>query len=434
MATDYRGATCGATHESSAVHTANCPAPVTNSLRSGHARSFSRTRSLALGILALAACAAGLARAQQAQPQSPTASTEPELHHLPAAGKISKQVKLVSVYATVRDKHGKIVPNLTKDDFVLDEDGRPQTISNFVVQTDVPLTLGLLVDTSFSQRAVLVPEREASYTFLDHMLQGQDVAFVIHFDREVELLQDLTSSRPKLQSALQLLDTPQLNRDSGDNGGNGGGNRGGDERGRGQGGRNGMAGGTHLYDAIWLASTQLMQKQQGRKAIFVLSDGADRGSRESLTSAIEAAQRADTAVYTIYFAGQESEDRGYGRRGGSGRPGGWPGGGGGWPGGGGGWPGGGGGGGNRYPREPRVDGKKILLQISQQTGGLMFEVSKKLPLDKIYSVAEEGLRNQYGIGYTPNPPDSDVGYHTIHLTAKQKDLTVQARQGYYSAK
>jgi VWFA-related protein len=365
-------------------------------------------------------------RAQEAQPQSPSTSAEPELHHLPAAGKISRQVKLVSVYASVRDKHGKIVPDLTKDDFVLDEDGRPQTISNFVVQTDVPLTLGLLVDTSFSQRAVLVPEREASYTFLDHMLGSKDVAFVIHFDRDVELLQDLTSSRPKLQAALQLLDTPQLNRgdDSGENGV--------DRDGRGSGGRGRMSGGTHLYDAIWLASSELMKKQQGRKAIFVLSDGVDRGSKESLTSAIEAAQRADTAVYTIYFAGQESEDRGYGRRGGSGGPGGWPGGGGGWPGGGGGWPGGGGGGGNRYPREPRVDGKKILLQISQQTGGLMFEVSKKLPLDKIYSVAEEGLRNQYGIGYTPNPPDGDVGYHTFHLTAKQKDLTVQARQGYYS--
>lgn len=340
-----------------------------------------------------------------------------------AAGKLSSQVKLVTVYAIVRDKHGKIVPNLTKDDFSLDEDGRPQTISHFIVQTGVPLTLGLLVDTSFSQRAVIVPERKASYTFLDHMLTEKDRAFIIHFDREVELLQDLTSSRPKLQSALQLLDTPELRRDSG----NGGNNRGG------RGGTQG--GGTHLYDAIWLASHDLMKKQPGRKALFVLSDGVDRGSKESLPDAIEAAQRADTAVYTIYFAGQE-EDRGERRRGGWGGPGGWPGGGGGWPGGGGGWPGGGGGGqggGNRYPREPRVDGKKILLQISQQTGGIMFEVSKRLPLDKIYSVAEEGLRNQYSIGYTPNPPDKDSGYHMIRVKVKTKDAAVQARRGYYSA-
>jgi VWFA-related protein len=367
-----------------------------------------------------------LARAQDSQ--SPSNSTEPQLHHLPtaapaAAGKITSQVKLVTVYATVLDKHGKIVPTLTKDDFALDEDGRPQTISHFVVQTDVPLTIGLLVDTSLSQAAVLSAERDASYTFLDRMLTGKDVAFVIHFDREVELLQDLTSSRPKLQAALQLLQTPELNRDSDNGNGDGGGNGG---------GRRGMGGGTHLYDAIWLASSQLLKKQPGRKAIFVLSDGVDRGSKESLATSIEAAQRADTAVYTIYFAGHEDENQGFQRhrRGGwgMGGPAGYPGGGGGWPGGG----GGGAGGGNRQPREARVDGKKILLQISQQTGGIMFEVSKNLPLDKIYSVAEEGLRNQYDIGYTPNPPDSDSGYHRINLTAKKKGLTVQARQGYYS--
>jgi VWFA-related protein len=381
-------------------------------MRAPKRRLNSIAASLTCALVA-AICAGGPVRAQQ--PQS--SSTEPQLHHVPAApvGKISSTVNLVTVYAVVRDKHGKIVPNLTKDDFALEEDGRPQTISHFIVQTDVPLTLGLLVDTSFSQRAVIVPERQASYTFLDHLLTAKDVAFVIHFDREVELLQDLTSSRPKLQSALQLLTTPEPG-----NSGNGGGNN------RGQPGRL-AGGGTHLYDAIWLASGDVMKKQQGRKAIFVLSDGVDRGSKESLTDAIEAAQRADTAVYTIYFAGEENENEGerHRRWGGMGGPGGWPGGGGGWP-------GGGGGGGNQYPREPRVDGKKILLQISEQTGGVMFEVSKNLSLDKIYSVAIEGLRNQYGIGYTPNPPDTDPGYHTIHLTAKKKDLWVQARQGYYS--
>ncbi len=402
--------------------------PVTNSGHSRHLRRRWQSLSLALGTLAIAICAVGIARAQDSQ-SSPN-SSEPQLHHLevPTAGEITSRVKLVAVYATVRDKHGKIVPNLAKDDFVLEEDGRPQTISHFVVQTDVPLTLGLLIDTSLSQSAVLPAERDASYTFLDHVLTAKDVAFVIHFDRQIELLQDLTSSRPKLQAALQLLQTPELNRDEG-NGGNGG--DGGDQGHR----DSGMGGGTHLYDAIWLASTQLMKKQQGRKAIFVLTDGVDRGSKESLTSAIEAAQRANTAVYTIYFAGQEGQqDQGnrgrHGHWGGMGGPIGWPGGGG-YPGGGGGYPGGGGGG-NRYPRQARVDGKKILLQISEQTGGIMFEVSKKLPLDRIYTVAQEGLRNQYDIGYTPNPPDSDSGYHTIRLTAKKKDLTVQAPQGYYS--
>jgi VWFA-related protein len=421
-----------------------CPAPAINCSQPHRPHSQLLRRSwLALAALVVATCVAAFAllaffaplvplvNAQQAQPPSTPSQATPPAPPM-SAGKLSSKVKLVTVYAIVRDKHRKIIPDLTKDDFSLEEDGHSQTISHFIVQSDVPLTLGLLVDTSFSQRAVIVPERKASYTFLDHMLKGKDRAFIIHFDREVELLQDLTSSRPKLESALQLLDTPELRRSSGNGGGNGGG--GGRSRGD-------MRGDTHLYDAIWLAASDLMKKQQGRKALFVLSDGVDRGSKESLFDAVEAAQRADTAVYTIYFPGQEFEDRGDRRRGGWGGPG-WPGGGG-WPGGnnptggsptgGGGWPGGGGGGGNRYPREPRVDGKKILLQISQRTGGVMFEVSKYLPLDRIFSVAEEGLRNQYELGYTPDPPDKDSSYHMIRVKVKKKDATVQARQGYYSA-
>lgn len=370
--------------------------------------------SVALAVIAGGVCTLGVARAQQ--PQS--SPDEPQLRVAvePPVGKLSSRVRLVTVYATVRDKHEKIISNLTKADFALEEDGRPQTISNFVVQSDAPLTLGLLVETSFSQRSVLVPERNASYAFLDHMLSQQDVAFVIHFDRQVELLQDLTSSRLKLQAALQQLDTPRLAQ-SNENGGDTGG----------RGDRGDMRGGTHLYDAIWLASKDLMKKQPGRKALFVLSDGVDRGSKESLADSVEAAQRADTAVYTIYFAGEEPQGREPGRRGhwgGMGGPVDWPQGPGNFP----------GGGGSRYPREPRVDGKKILLQVSEQTGGVMFEVSKNLPLDRIYSAAAEGLRNQYSIGYTPNPPDSDPGYHTIRLTANKRDLTVQTRQGYYSGR
>lgn len=360
------------------------------------------------GLLGPACCSLRAAGARQGQ----TPASEPQLHHIPntATGGESANEKLVTVYATVRDRHGNVVPTLTRDDFLLEEDGRAQTISTFTAQTDAPLTIGLLVDTTSSQRALLVPERDSSYTLLDHLLAANDAAFVIHFDREVELLQDVTSSRPKLQSALQLLGAPQLNRGDDDaNGGN-------DER------RSGVAR-RHLYDAIWLASNELMKKRPGRKALVVISSGIDRGSRESLTDAIEAAQRADTAVYTIYFAGDEGQ-QGYERqpRWGASGPAGWPGGGGGQT----------GGRGNPYPREPRVDGKKILLQISEQTGGMMFELSKKLPLEQIYSVTEEGLRNQYSIAYAPNPPNTDPGYHTIHLTAKQKGLQVQARQGYYS--
>ena len=243
----------------------------------------------------------GGALARQAQQQTEQAPPQPaqqpsqlpQLKHAEqppeSPSKISSETKLVTVYATVRDKKGKIVANLNKEDFALDEDGRPQTISNFVRDTDVPLTLGLLVDTSYSQRGVIGDERSASYTFLDHMLGDKDRAFVIHFDHEVELLQDLTPSRPKLQAAMQLLDAAP--RDTAD-----------DDQNSGQ-----RHAGTLLYDAIYLASDDLMKKQQGRKALFVFSDGVDRGSKKSLEDAVEAAQRADTSVYSILFAGKEEE-------------------------------------------------------------------------------------------------------------------------------
>jgi VWFA-related protein len=171
-----------------------------------------------------------------------------------------------------------------------------------------------------------------------------------------------------------------------------------------------------------------MKKQQGRKALIVLSDGVDWGSKESLQSAIETAQRAETVVYSILFAEKDRDSDGFGRQGGGmGRHGS------GWPGGGGGWPGGGGGpaGGGRNPREPRRDGKKILEQISKETGGRLFEVSKKEALDQIYDSIAEELRAQYNLGYTPDKGNPDAGYHKITLTAKQKDLAVQTREEYY---
>jgi len=370
-------------------------------------------------------------------------------------------VKVVNVLATVRDKNGKIVNNLTQNDFALEEDGRPQTIKYFTRETDLPLTLGLLVDTSGSQRRTLDQERGASGTFVDSVLRAdKDSAFLIHFDRQVELLQDLTKSPQKMDQALsEVAESAPDGRDStGNSGGgsNGGGNSGGGYPGGGGGypgggGRGGHGGhhsggaGTLLYDSIFLASDELMSKQQGRKALVVLTDGVDHGSKESIDQAIESAQRADTMVYTIYFQGDEGGgNRGWGdhdghggHRGGVGV--GFPGGGGGWPGGGGGggWPGGGGGrrggGGGQQPREDNVDGKKILERISHETGGRMFEVNKKQTVGDIYQQIQDELRNQYNIGYTPDKADGE-DYRKITLKAKQPDLMVQARDGYYASK
>jgi VWFA-related protein len=332
----------------------------------------------------------------------------------------STQVKVVNVLATVHDKHGQILNNLTKDDFSLDEDGHPQTIRYFVRDTDLPLKLGLLVDTSRSVAKVLPDERKASESFLDQVVrEGTDAAFVVHFDHQVELLQDMTSSRQKLASATEQIEPSQHDADNtggGTPGGSGGGYPGGGRYPGGRGGSRGHGGGgTLLYDAIFLASDELMQKQQGRKALILLTDGEDRGSKTSLDRAIESAQRADTLVYCIYFKGEEGGgfspyDQGHGGwgRGGMGRGG----------------PGG-------YPQESHEDGKKVLQRIAKETGARMFEISKKEPIDKIYAEIQEELRNQYNIGYTPDRNGSNGGYHKIHLAAKQKDAIVQARDGYY---
>lgn len=327
----------------------------------------------------------------------------------------STDVKVVSVLATVRDKQGKIVTNLTKDDFDLSEDGRPQIIKYFSRETDLPLTIGLLVDTSGSQRQVLGEERNASREFIEKVLrEDRDQTFLIHFDRGAELLQDLTPSRAKLEKALDLLQPsedqrPQLNRRSG---GGGGGYPGGGGGYPGAGGSRGRQGGTTLYDAILVASDELMRNRQGRKALFVLSDGVDKGSKVPVTEAIESVQKSDTLVYSIYFAGQEAQQQPFG--GGGGRR---------------------GGGRGRFPQQSaeRPNGKKILEQISRETGGGFFEVSKKLPLDQVYTRIEEELRSQYSLGFTSDKSDSSGGFRRIALTAKPKGMIVQTRQGYYPA-
>jgi hypothetical protein len=295
-----------------------------------------------------------------------------------------------------------------------------------------------LVDTSLSQRRVLDKERTASYTFLNDLLdQTRDKAFVVHFDFDIELLQDLTNSRPKLEAALQKLQIPeprqmQTSTDPGQM----------------------RRGGTKLYDAVFLASDEVTSKVQGRKALIILSDGVDQGSKESLPAAIEAAQRANTLVYTILFSDPEAYNNmagGYpgGRHGGGYPGGGYPGGGypgrypgGGYPGGGypgGGYPGGGGRGGG-YPggggrgSHSHADGKAVMQQLAQQTGGRFFEVSKKESIDDIYKTIGEELRNQYNLGFTPDQAGAESGYHKLTVTATKKDMTVQAREGYYSGK
>jgi VWFA-related protein len=376
-------------------------------------------------LISLSVLFMGLAFEARAQP-----AQQPSQRQEETTTTIKKDVNVVNVLATVRNKNGQIVTTLTQNDFKLDVEGRPQTIRYFSRVTDMPLSLGLLVDTSLSQRRLLDKERTASYTFLNDLLnETRDKAFVVHFDFEIELLQDLTASRPKLEAALQKLQVPephqvQTGSDPGQSHG----------------------GGTKLYDAVFLASDEVTSKLQGRKALIILSDGVDQGSKVSLSRAIEAAQRADTLVYTILFADPDAYNNMAGnpggRHGGGFPGGGYPGGGypgghrGGYPGGGypgGGYPGGGGGSG-RGSQGGHANGKVVMQQLAQQTGGRFFEVSKKESIEDIYKTIGEELRNQYNLGFTPEKADAEPGFHKITVTTTQKDTTVQARDGYYSGK
>ena len=180
----------------------------------------------------------------------------------------SIDVNLVELLVTVRDKTGRFVKDLTKDDFSLEEDGRSQTILHFSQESNQPLKIGLLVDTSRSQISVLEPERKASFAFLDQVLRAEDSAFVLHFDIHVELLQEFTSSREALAKALDALKIPRRSS-------------------------------TLLFDGVRQASEELMQRQNGRKAFILLSDGVDVHSKSSIGTAIEYAQRGDALIYSI---------------------------------------------------------------------------------------------------------------------------------------
>ena len=339
------------------------------------------------------------------------------------------QAREVVLPVTVRDKKGALVTSLKISDFTLTEDSRAQTIKSFTRESDLPFRLGLLVDTSRSVSGAMEEERKAAGMFVDQMLPDpkaadakKDQAFLIHFDREVELLEDFTNSRDKLHHELEEMGPSRAAKNDSQ-----GPETTGDDRDR---ARMGHGGATQLYDAIYLASDELMKPKDGRKALVVFSDGVDRGSKETLNDAVDAADHANVAVYTIYFKGEQERPMGMGFPEGGG---GHHGGGGGYPGGGGGYPGGGGGRrGGGGESQPGVDGKKIMEKIATRTGGRYFEAKKKDSLDEIYGQIAEELRGQYLLTYTPDPVDKEGGFHKIALKASKDDLTVVTREGYYA--
>src|SRR5215469_1804557 len=240
----------------------------------------------------------------------------------------STGIKVVNVLATVRGKNGALITDLTKDDFLLKESGRSQNIRYFSRETDLPLSIGVLVDTSLSQLKVLDSELGASFRFLDDVLrEDKDTVFVMQFDLAVMLRQEVTNSRKKLEEALQNVDTPShhdlmLQR----------------------------GGGTLLYDAV-IKGSEIMHNQRNRKALILLTDGVDTGSDATLEAAVDAAQRADTLIYSILF----SDEGYYGIFGGG------------------------------------ADGRHVLQRLARETGGGFFEVSKKHSIEQIYHDIQDEL-------------------------------------------
>ena len=277
-------------------------------------------------------------------------------------------MKVVNILATVHDKSGAIVRNLPKDDFEVYEDGRKQAIRYFSQESDLPLTIGVLVDTSLSQARVLEEERAASYRFLDEVLrEGKDKAVIVQFDQAVMIRQGLTSSHKELQDTLELLNAPT--REEAANGS-----------------------GTLLYDAVREASVKIMREQQGRKAFIVLTDGVDVGSTISLPEAIESAQRADTLIYSILF----SDESYYGGR------------------------------------MLGPSGAGVLKRLSKETGGGYFEASKKQSIADIYDAIQKELRSEYSIGFVSDKPVTKSGFRSLRVVTKSKGLAVQARDRYYA--
>jgi VWFA-related protein len=298
----------------------------------------------------------------------------------PSKALFSVNVDVVNVFVTVRDKKGNIVNDLTMENFTLSEDGRKQTIKYFSRETDLPLTIGLIVDTTPSENKMLEEQKRASRVFLDKMLRpSEDYAFLIQFAYEIELLGGLTSSRERLANALDMLERHKLS-DAGRAGSDG---RQADIN-------------TVLADAIYLASTNIMNKQEGRKALIIMGDGWHLGNGGEM--AVAATQRADTLIYTIRIV-----DKAFGGGGSFGFPGGWS-----------------------MDSEEREN----LKMLSGRTGGTFFEVSSKETLEQIYGKIEEDLRSQYSLGYTPDSK-ARKGYRKIKIDVQKRGMVVRGREGYY---
>jgi VWFA-related protein len=308
----------------------------------------------------------------------------PKLHDKTAAQDqpittLKVNVQVVNIYFNVKDKRGALIPNLKKEAFQVSEDGKPQTIKYFAADSNQPLTLGLLIDTSGSQTRVLPMEQEVGAAFLRDVLTPKDLAFLINFDISVDLIQDYTSDASRLRRAMEKT---RIN--------DGGGSGAGGVAGAGQGTIPVLRPkGTLLYDAVYLASTEKLQKESGRKAMVLLTDGGDQGSDETLPNAIAAAQRSEVIVYVIMIA----------------------------------------------DRMNFRAGDSEMHKLADQTGGRVIDVGNNpKKLREAFDAIGAELRSQYMVGYTPTNTATDGKYRKLEVKPVDPEYKAQARKGYYAPK
>jgi VWFA-related protein len=285
---------------------------------------------------------------------------------------IKTEVNLVNLFATVRDKNKRIVTDLKQEDFKIFEDGKEEKIAFFSKEVSLPITLGLLLDTSGSEQYMLGAIQDAGSRFLHRVLRKGDEAMIISFDSDVDLLADFTEDRTILDRAISKarVNVPA--------GGYIGGNPGP------VGGQNLV--GTALYDAIYLACAEKLNGEAGRKAIIIVTDAEDTGSKVKLEEAIESAQRTDTVIHVLFVA-----DRAFG----GGRP-------------------------------------DVAHKLTDETGGRMIAVNSEKKLEEAFDQISEELRSQYTLGYYPINSAKDGKFRKIRVEMTNHDLKVLARKGYYA--
>jgi VWFA-related protein len=334
---------------------------------------------LLLGLPVLIPAWAQLAPSPDAPPVSTASGPAPE--DVPVAT-LKLNVNLVDVIFTVKDKAGSLVPHLTRGDCTVSEDKQPQTLKTFVAETHQPLTLGILLDTSGSQQRVLPLEQDVGSQFLERVIKQKDEAFLLSFDVDVDLLQDYTNSPRQLARAMSKAEINTA-------GGNGAAGI------PGAGGGTvptiGQPKGTLLYDAVYLAATQKMNQETGRKAMILLTDGEDQGSRTKINEAIAAAERSNVIVYTILIA-----DRGF--YGGFG-----------------------------------YSGYSAMKKLTEETGGRLIDVGNNgKKLEAAFEQIEDELRTQYVASYTPTNIKMDGSFRKLSVECRGDGLKVQVRKGYFA--